>query len=66
MSTPEPRIPLQLGQFVCRRTDHAGLLVGIVVGFVFAPVEAAYVRWANTEKTFEPLDALIEVLKLFG
>jgi hypothetical protein len=66
MSTSEPQIPLKLGEFVCRRSDSQRLLVGIVVGFLFVPVETALVRWANLDITLEPLDILMDVLKFFG
>jgi hypothetical protein len=63
MSTPA-RLPLQPGQFVRRRSDPDP--IGIVVGVLLTPLELALVRWGPRETTVEPMDVLVEVLKLFG
>jgi hypothetical protein len=66
MSTPPPsRRPLQPGQYVRRRDDHKSL-VGVVTAVLLSPLEVALVRWSRTDTTLEPLDVLVEVLKLFG
>jgi hypothetical protein len=40
--------------------------VGVVTAVVLSPLEVALVRWSRTDTTPEPLDTLVEVLKLFG
>jgi hypothetical protein len=65
MSTPTSRRPLQPGQFVRRRDDYKSL-VGIVIAVLLTPREVALFRWSSEDTTLEPLEALIEVLKLFG
>ena len=37
-----------------------------LVGSLLTPLEVALFRWSPTDTTLEPLDALVEVLKLFG
>ncbi len=67
MSTPLSSQSLQPGQFVRRLDDdNYPFLVGIVVGILLTPLEVALVRWSPTDTTLEPLDAVVEVLKLFG
>jgi hypothetical protein len=65
MTSPPSRPPLQPGQFVVNRGDRR-CSVGVVVGVLLTPFELALVRWSATESTVEPLDMLVEVLKLFG
>ena len=65
MSTPPSRRPLQPGQFVRRRDDRKSV-VGIVQAVLLTPLEVALVRWSSEDTTLEPLETLVEVLKLFG
>jgi hypothetical protein len=63
--TPTPQIPLQLGQFVCRRFDSLDPpLVGIVGGLVFGDPDLAIVRWVGAPWTFEPEATLVGFRRL--
>jgi hypothetical protein len=64
MATPPPTPPLQPGQLVRRRYEPS--LIGVVVGVILTPLQLALVRWGPDDTTIEPLEALVEVLKLFG
>jgi hypothetical protein len=67
MSTPPSRRPrLLLGQLVRRQSGDPESLIGIVVGILLIPYELAVVRWTPTDTTIEPVETLVEVLKLFG
>jgi hypothetical protein len=64
MSTAAPRLALQIGQTVRRRTDPEGAVVGVVVGLVLLEPSQALVRWPGAGSTFEPEDSLVEVFVL--
>ena len=65
MNTPPTRPPLQPGQFV-RRGGDLGAVIGIVVGILLTSFERALVRWDPKNSTIEPMEALVEVVRLFG
>jgi hypothetical protein len=57
MSTPARHLPPQPGQHVRLRHDPKGVL-GVVVETSPPPYTWALVRWADTEQTVEPVQAL--------
>jgi hypothetical protein len=64
MGTAVPRLALQIGQTVRRRTDPETAAVGVVVGLVLLEPSQALVRWPGVGSTFEPEDSLVEVFVL--
>jgi hypothetical protein len=58
--------PLQIGQFVARRSESLDTAaVGLVCGLIFLREPAlVIVRWHGKPSTFEPEDTLVEVLRL--
>jgi hypothetical protein len=61
---PRPSAPsfLYPGQPVRRRDDPPDRL-GHIVGIIFAAPSLALVRWRDEAATFEPLEALVEVVQ---
>lgn len=66
MSTAVPSLPLQLGQFVRRRSEPAGT-AGFVAGLLFVEPTLVLVRWDDGGgSSFEPEDTLVEIFRLRG
>jgi hypothetical protein len=59
MAGSAPRLPLDLGLLVRRRTDPI-TVVGVIVGLILPPSRLALVRWRGAAATFERLDNLVE------
>ena len=64
MSITAPDPALRLGQVVRRTTDPTGALLGVVIGVLFVPADAAMVRWWNKATSIERADALVDVREL--
>jgi hypothetical protein len=59
MPSTAPRLPLDLGHSVHRRSDPTNT-VGTIVGLLFRPSDQALVRWPNGGLTLEVLADLID------
>src|SRR5919106_794195 len=59
MPSTAPRLPLNLGHPVHRRSDPTNT-VGTIVGFLFRPSDQVLVRWRSGDSSVEVLEDIVD------